>query len=111
MMAKAIVEAVNHFNDATVIAKVSQGLGDAIPGLDVNIPSGQMRCCRPVDVKIGVLALQGDVSEHIGAFAAAPRLRGCGGIIFCCRGEEPGGSCRLQSACYPGRGVYTPSRG
>ncbi len=36
MMAKAIVEAVNHFNDATVIAKVSQGLGDAMPGLDVH---------------------------------------------------------------------------
>ena len=38
MMAKAIVEAVNHFNDATVIAKVSQGLGDAMPGLDVSHP-------------------------------------------------------------------------
>ena len=30
-----------------------------------------MRCCRPVDVKIGVLALQGNVSEHIDAFALA----------------------------------------
>ena len=35
-MAKAIVEAVNHFNDPTVIAKVSQGLGEAMPGLDVH---------------------------------------------------------------------------
>ena len=35
-MAKAIVEAVNHFNDATVIAQVSNGLGDAMPGLDVH---------------------------------------------------------------------------
>ena len=35
-MAKAIVEAVNHFNDAKVIAKVSTGLGDAMPGLDVH---------------------------------------------------------------------------
>jgi pyridoxal 5'-phosphate synthase pdxS subunit len=35
-MAKAIVEAVNHFKDPTVIAKVSKGLGDAMPGLDVH---------------------------------------------------------------------------
>ena len=35
-MAKAIVEAVNHFNDATVIARVSKGRGDAMPGLDVH---------------------------------------------------------------------------
>lgn len=36
LMAKAIVEAVNHFNDAAVIAKVSRGLGDAMPGLDIH---------------------------------------------------------------------------
>jgi len=35
-MAKAIVEAVNHFDDANVIAKVSKGLGEAMPGLDVH---------------------------------------------------------------------------
>ena len=35
-MAKAIVEAVNHFNNAEVIARVSKGLGDAMPGLDVH---------------------------------------------------------------------------
>jgi pyridoxal 5'-phosphate synthase pdxS subunit len=35
-MAKAIVEAVNHYSDAKVIAKVSTGLGDAMPGLDVH---------------------------------------------------------------------------
>jgi len=35
-MARAIVEAVNHFNDAEVIARVSKGLGDAMPGLDVH---------------------------------------------------------------------------
>jgi pyridoxal 5'-phosphate synthase pdxS subunit len=35
-MAKAIVEAVNHFDDAKVIASVSRGLGDAMPGLDVH---------------------------------------------------------------------------
>ena len=35
-MAKAIVEAVNHFNEPEVIAKASKGLGDAMPGLDVH---------------------------------------------------------------------------
>jgi pyridoxal 5'-phosphate synthase pdxS subunit len=35
-MAKAIVESINHYNDAKVIAKVSTGLGDAMPGLDVH---------------------------------------------------------------------------
>ena len=36
LMAKAIVEAVNHFNEPDVIARVSKGLGDAMPGLDVH---------------------------------------------------------------------------
>jgi pyridoxal 5'-phosphate synthase pdxS subunit len=35
-MAKAIVEAVNHYEDAKVIAAVSRGLGDAMPGLNVH---------------------------------------------------------------------------
>jgi pyridoxal 5'-phosphate synthase pdxS subunit len=30
------VEAVNHYEDAKVIASVSRGLGDAMPGLDVH---------------------------------------------------------------------------
>jgi len=37
-----------------------------------------MRCCRPVDVKLGVLALQGNVSEHIDAFRQALEHRGYG---------------------------------
>jgi pyridoxal 5'-phosphate synthase pdxS subunit len=32
-MAKAIVEATTHFNDAEILARVSRGLGDAMPGL------------------------------------------------------------------------------
>jgi pyridoxal 5'-phosphate synthase pdxS subunit len=35
-MARAIVEAVNHYEDAAVIARVSRGLGNAMPGLDVH---------------------------------------------------------------------------
>ena len=33
--AKAIVEATTHFNDAAIIAKVSRGLGRAMPGLEI----------------------------------------------------------------------------
>ncbi len=35
-MARAIVEAVNHYDDAKVIAEVSRGLGDAMRGLDIH---------------------------------------------------------------------------
>jgi pyridoxal 5'-phosphate synthase pdxT subunit len=37
-----------------------------------------MRCCRLVDVKIGVLALQGNVREHIDAFRLALNRMGQG---------------------------------
>jgi pyridoxal 5'-phosphate synthase pdxS subunit len=33
--ARAIVEATTHFNDPDVLAKVSRGLGEAMPGLDI----------------------------------------------------------------------------
>lgn len=36
LMAKAIVEAVNHWNEPAVIAEVSKGLGDAMRGLDIH---------------------------------------------------------------------------
>ncbi|MFA5003550.1 MAG: pyridoxal 5'-phosphate synthase lyase subunit PdxS [Methanolinea sp.] len=35
-MARAIVEAVNHFDDPTVIAEVSKGLGQPMKGIDVH---------------------------------------------------------------------------
>jgi pyridoxal 5'-phosphate synthase pdxT subunit len=37
-----------------------------------------MRCCRPVDARIGVLALQGNVSEHRDAFILALERMGHG---------------------------------
>jgi pyridoxal 5'-phosphate synthase pdxS subunit len=41
--ARAIVEAVAHFEDAAKIASVSEGLGDAMKGIEISeIPSGQM---------------------------------------------------------------------
>ena len=35
LMANAIVKATTHFNDPHIIAEVSRGLGDSMPGLDV----------------------------------------------------------------------------
>jgi pyridoxal 5'-phosphate synthase pdxS subunit len=35
--AKAIVESVNHFTDAAIIANASKSLGEAMPGLDVHL--------------------------------------------------------------------------
>ena len=34
-MANAIVKATTHYEDPDIIAEVSTGLGDAMPGLDV----------------------------------------------------------------------------
>ncbi|NCY17456.1 MAG: pyridoxal 5'-phosphate synthase lyase subunit PdxS, partial [Actinobacteria bacterium] len=34
-MARAIVEATANFNDADILAKVSRGLGEAMPGLEI----------------------------------------------------------------------------
>jgi pyridoxal 5'-phosphate synthase pdxS subunit len=33
--AKAIVEATTHYRDPAMVAKVSRGLGDAMPGLEI----------------------------------------------------------------------------
>jgi pyridoxal 5'-phosphate synthase pdxS subunit len=35
-MAKAIVEATTHFADATIVAKVSRGLGEAMRGEEID---------------------------------------------------------------------------
>ena len=40
LRSRAIVQAVTHFNDANVIAEVSRGLGDCMPGLDVRSMTG-----------------------------------------------------------------------
>ncbi|MSP14487.1 MAG: pyridoxal 5'-phosphate synthase lyase subunit PdxS [Chloroflexi bacterium] len=45
--AKAIVEATTHFNDAKIIAEVSRGLGESMPGLDVRqIPEKELMATR-----------------------------------------------------------------
>ncbi|MDD1693111.1 MAG: pyridoxal 5'-phosphate synthase lyase subunit PdxS, partial [Methanoregula sp.] len=35
--ARAVVEAVNNYTDATVIANASKSLGEAMPGLDIHL--------------------------------------------------------------------------
>jgi 5'-phosphate synthase pdxT subunit len=81
-----------------------------------------MRCCRPVDVKIGVLALQGDVSEHIDAFSAALAVRGCGNVSAvvevrspadlagCAALAIPGGESTTISRLIDKNGLYEPIR-
>ncbi len=47
LMAKAIVEAVNHYNEPAVIAEVSKGLGNAMRGLDIHaIPPEEVLSTR-----------------------------------------------------------------
>ncbi|GAB4506018.1 MAG: pyridoxal 5'-phosphate synthase lyase subunit PdxS [Anaerolineales bacterium] len=45
--AKAIVEATTHYNDPKIIAEVSKGLGEAMPGLEISaIPQDQLLAGR-----------------------------------------------------------------
>ena len=46
--AKAIVEATTHFQDPAIIAKVSRGLGAAMPGLEIDTPRHHLRRPRLV---------------------------------------------------------------
>ena len=87
--AKAIVQATTHYQDAKILAEVSQGLGDAMPGLEIGqiepgeahpaprlvawpaAPARPQRPARPApppaegQPHIGVLALQGAFREHV----------------------------------------------
>jgi len=81
-----------------------------------------MRCCRPVDVKIGILALQGNVSEHCDAFARALEHRGYGttsSVITVRKPEDlsgcdalaiPGGESTTISRLIDKNGLYDPIR-
>src|SRR5437588_690202 len=47
LFAKAIVEATTNFNDPKILAEVSKGLGDAMPGLEIGaIPPEQLLATR-----------------------------------------------------------------
>ncbi len=46
-MAKAIVRATTHYQDPAIIAEVSKGLGEAMPGLDIkHIPDEELLSSR-----------------------------------------------------------------
>ena len=47
LMAEAIVKATTHFNDPAILAEVSTGLGDAMPGLDIKtMPESEQLATR-----------------------------------------------------------------
>jgi len=47
VMAKAIVKATTHYQDAAIIAEVSKNLGEAMPGLDIKqIPAEELLASR-----------------------------------------------------------------
>ena len=81
-----------------------------------------MRCCRPVDAKIGVLALQGNVSEHIDAFLLALERMGHGpssevfevrspaDLAECHALAIPGGESTTISRLIDKNGLYDPIR-
>jgi 5'-phosphate synthase pdxT subunit len=80
------------------------------------------RCSRPVDAKIGVLALQGNVSEHIDAFLLALERMGHGpssevfevrspaDLADCNALALPGGESTTISRLIDKNGLYEPIR-
>ena len=66
--AAAIVKATTFYDDPDVLAKVSRGLGEAMVGInvdDIPAPHRLARARLVVELVVGVLALQGDVREHL----------------------------------------------
>ena len=95
--AEAIVKATTFYDDPDVIAKVSRGLGEAMVGINVDTLPADRAVRRPGLVSrptVGVLALQGDVREHLEALAAvgarvspyADRRSWRRWTLSCCRG-------------------------
>jgi 5'-phosphate synthase pdxT subunit len=69
-----------------------------------------MRCYRPVDVKIGVLALQGNVSEHIDAFRLALSREGQGASSEVFEVRHPADLAECNALAIPGGESTTISR-
>jgi 5'-phosphate synthase pdxT subunit len=69
-----------------------------------------MRCYRPVDVKIGVLALQGNVSEHINAFRLALSRMGQGASSKVFEVRHPADLVGCNALAIPGGESTTISR-
>jgi 5'-phosphate synthase pdxT subunit len=69
-----------------------------------------MRCYKPVDVKIGVLALQGNVSEHIEAFLMALNRMGQGNSSEVFEIRHPADLSGCNALAIPGGESTTISR-
>lgn len=69
-----------------------------------------MRCSRPVDARIGVLALQGNVSEHIDAFLLALERTGHGSSSEVFEVRDPAGLSECNALAIPGGESTTISR-
>jgi pyridoxal 5'-phosphate synthase pdxT subunit len=69
-----------------------------------------MRCCRPVDARIGVLALQGNVSEHIDAFLLALERTGHGPSAEVFEVRSPADLTECNALAIPGGESTTISR-
>ena len=69
-----------------------------------------MRCCRPVDVKIRRTCAAGGRERTYRRLCSGAPVTGLRGIIFCCRGEEPGGSVGCRALAIPGGESTTISR-
>jgi 5'-phosphate synthase pdxT subunit len=69
-----------------------------------------MRCCRPVDAKIGVLALQGNVSEHVDAFLLALERMGHGPSSEVFEVRRPADLTECNALAIPGGESTTISR-
>jgi 5'-phosphate synthase pdxT subunit len=69
-----------------------------------------MRCCRPVDARIGVLALQGNVSEHIDAFLLALERIGHGSSSEVFEVRSPADLEECNALAIPGGESTTISR-
>jgi 5'-phosphate synthase pdxT subunit len=69
-----------------------------------------MRCSRPVDAKIGVLALQGNVSEHIDAFLLALERTGHGPMSEVFEVRSPAALRECNALAIPGGESTTISR-
>jgi 5'-phosphate synthase pdxT subunit len=67
-----------------------------------------MRCCNTVAVNIGILALQGDVSEHIASFRTALNHRGSAGQVLPVRNKKELANC--EGFVLPGGESTTLSR-
>jgi 5'-phosphate synthase pdxT subunit len=69
-----------------------------------------MRCCRPVDARIGILALQGNVSEHIDAFLLALERMGHGPSSEVFEVRSPADLAECNALALPGGESTTISR-